>query len=137
VPKIPINPKSPSSLNGQPLVNLSPMDVKVALEFHAFNLIAKFSLLRPPIYLFKHHVNLLWGLNQPATVGLLDPKHILIHLHSPNDFSKSWSRESRRQSTVPAAPMDPGLHQMKRLKPFNNLASPSWSTSPMSKPSNP
>ncbi|GAV58508.1 DUF4283 domain-containing protein [Cephalotus follicularis] len=95
VPKIPINPKSPSSFNGKPLVNLSPQDVKLASEFHAFSLIAKFSLQRPPVDLFEHHVNSSWGLQQPATVGLLDPKHILIHLHSADDFSKAWSRESR------------------------------------------
>ncbi|GAV62717.1 DUF4283 domain-containing protein, partial [Cephalotus follicularis] len=75
--------------------NLSPQDVKLASEFHAFRLIAKFSLQRPPVDLFEHHVNSSWGLQKPATIGLLDPKHILIHLHSANDFSKAWSRESR------------------------------------------
>ncbi|GAV89823.1 DUF4283 domain-containing protein, partial [Cephalotus follicularis] len=35
------------------------------------------------------------GLIQPATVGLIDPKHILIHLQSEEDFSKAWSRESK------------------------------------------
>ncbi|GAV58257.1 DUF4283 domain-containing protein, partial [Cephalotus follicularis] len=95
IPKIPINPKSPFSLNGHPLVNLSPLDVKLALELDSLSLIAKFSLSRPPVDLFEHHVNSSWGLNQPATVGLHDPKHILIHLHSADDFAKAWSRESR------------------------------------------
>ncbi|GAV68596.1 DUF4283 domain-containing protein [Cephalotus follicularis] len=78
-----------------PLVNLSPHDVKLASDFHAYSLIAKFSLLRPPVDLFEHHINSSWGLIQPATVGLLDPKHILIHLHSAEDFAKAWSRESK------------------------------------------
>ncbi|GAV67197.1 DUF4283 domain-containing protein [Cephalotus follicularis] len=69
--------------------------MKLASDFHALSLIAKFSLSRRPIDLFEHHVNSSWGLNQLATIGLLDPKHILIHLHSPNDFSIAWSRESR------------------------------------------
>ncbi|GAV83168.1 DUF4283 domain-containing protein [Cephalotus follicularis] len=95
IPKIPINPKSPSSIHGKPLVNISPQDVKLASEFQAFSLIAKFSLQRPSVDLFEHHVNSSWGLNRPATVGLLDPKHILIQLHSAEDFAKAWSRESR------------------------------------------
>ncbi|GAV86595.1 DUF4283 domain-containing protein [Cephalotus follicularis] len=95
IPKIPINPKSPSSLHGKPLVNLSPHDVKLASEFHTFSLIAKFNLQRPPIDLFEHHVNSSWGLNLTATVGLLDPKHILIQVHSAEYFAKAWSRESR------------------------------------------
>ncbi|GAV67194.1 DUF4283 domain-containing protein [Cephalotus follicularis] len=78
-----------------PLVNLSPLDVKLVSEFHAFSLITKFSLLRPPVDLFESHINSSWGLLQPAIVGLLDPKHILIHLHSAEDFSKAWSRESK------------------------------------------
>ncbi|GAV79253.1 DUF4283 domain-containing protein [Cephalotus follicularis] len=78
-----------------PLVNLSPHDVKLASDFHAYSLIAKFSLLRPPVDLFEHHINSSWGLILPATVGLLDPKHILIHLHSAEDFAKAWSRESK------------------------------------------
>ncbi|GAV88914.1 DUF4283 domain-containing protein [Cephalotus follicularis] len=95
IPKIPINPKSPSSLHGKPLVNLSPQDVKLASLFHAFSLIANFRLQRPPVDLFEHHVNSSWGLNHPATEGLLDPKHILIQLHSAEDSAKAWSKESR------------------------------------------
>ncbi|GAV89819.1 DUF4283 domain-containing protein [Cephalotus follicularis] len=71
------------------------MEVKLALEFHTLCLIAKFSLLRPPVNLFEHHVNSTWGLNQPATIGLIDPKHILSHLQSEEDFAKAWSRESK------------------------------------------
>ncbi|GAV73203.1 DUF4283 domain-containing protein, partial [Cephalotus follicularis] len=92
---IPITSKSPSSLNDKPLVNLSPLDVKLASDYLAYSLIAKFSLLRPLVDLFEHHVNSSWGLKQPATIGLLDPKHILIHLHSAEDFAKAWSRESK------------------------------------------
>ncbi|GAV81198.1 DUF4283 domain-containing protein [Cephalotus follicularis] len=95
VPKISINPKSPSSFNGKPLVNLSPTEVKLASEFHSLSLIAKFSLLRPPVDLFEHHVNSTWGLQQPATVGLIDPKHFLIHLQSEDDFARAWSRETK------------------------------------------
>ncbi|GAV75627.1 DUF4283 domain-containing protein, partial [Cephalotus follicularis] len=95
VPKIPINPKSPCSLHGNPLMNLSPLDVKRASEFHSFSLVAKLGLLRHPVDLFEHHVNSLWGLSQPVTVGLIDPEHILIHLQSKEDFSKAWSRESK------------------------------------------
>ncbi|GAV89004.1 DUF4283 domain-containing protein [Cephalotus follicularis] len=71
------------------------MDVKLASEFHSYSLVAKFSLLRPPVDLFEHHVNSSWGLSQSATVGLIDPKHILIHLQSNEDFAKAWSRESK------------------------------------------
>ncbi|GAV92536.1 DUF4283 domain-containing protein [Cephalotus follicularis] len=71
------------------------MDVKLASEFHTLSLIAKFSLLRPPVDLFEHHVNSTWGLQQPATVGLIDPKHFLIHLQSEEDFARAWSRESK------------------------------------------
>ncbi|GAV67592.1 DUF4283 domain-containing protein [Cephalotus follicularis] len=95
VPKISINPKSPSSFNGKPLVNLSPPEVKLASEFHSLKLIAKFSLLRPPDDLFEHHVNSTWGLQQSATVSLIDPKHFLIHLQSEDDFARAWSRETK------------------------------------------
>ncbi|GAV67192.1 DUF4283 domain-containing protein, partial [Cephalotus follicularis] len=69
--------------------------MKLASAFHSLSLIAKFSLSIPPIDIFEHHVNSSWGLTHPATVGLIDPKHILIHLQSKDDFAKAWSRESR------------------------------------------
>ncbi|GAV77085.1 DUF4283 domain-containing protein [Cephalotus follicularis] len=71
------------------------MEVKLASELHSLSLIAKFSLLRPPVDVFEHHVNSTWGLQQPATVGLIDPKHFLIHLQSEDDFAIAWSRETK------------------------------------------
>ncbi|GAV66044.1 DUF4283 domain-containing protein, partial [Cephalotus follicularis] len=35
------------------------------------------------------------GLSKPATVGLLDHRHITIQLQSLDDLSLAWSRESR------------------------------------------
>ncbi|GAV88921.1 hypothetical protein CFOL_v3_32342 [Cephalotus follicularis] len=92
IPKIPLNPKSPSSINGKPLLNLSPTDFKLTAAYHSLNLIAKFSTSRPH---FEHHINTSWSLGLPAVVGLLDPKHICIHLQTKADFTTAWSRESR------------------------------------------
>lgn len=45
-------------------------------------------------WLFYFFSNTSWGLSQPAVVGLLDPRHVMIHLSSHEDMVKAWTRES-------------------------------------------
>ncbi|GAV60543.1 DUF4283 domain-containing protein [Cephalotus follicularis] len=75
--------------------SLLPFISQAAPAFTALTLLAKFASCVPSVNSFDHHINSTWGLSKPATVGLLDHRHITIQLQSLDDLSLAWSRESR------------------------------------------
>lgn len=48
----------------------------------------------PSVTAIRDHINASWGLSAPATVGLLDPRHVMIYLASQEDLVRAWSRDS-------------------------------------------
>ncbi|GAV89569.1 DUF4283 domain-containing protein, partial [Cephalotus follicularis] len=80
---------------GLPFISITPSDYQAASAFTTLTLLAKFSSCVPSVNSFDHHINSTWGLSKPATVGLLDHRHITIQLQSLDDLSPAWSRESR------------------------------------------
>lgn len=44
----------------------------------------------------RSHVHSAWGLTAPATIGLLDPRHVMIHLANQADFVTAWLRGSKK-----------------------------------------
>lgn len=92
LPEIAIANRPPSSVNGEPAFLISPVELSKANASFATTLVAKFSGGRPPLANIRRQVNTTWGLDKPATVGLLDARHVMIHLQSSSDLVKAWTR---------------------------------------------
>ncbi|GAY35505.1 hypothetical protein CUMW_016700 [Citrus unshiu] len=56
-------------------------------------LVGKFSFGRPPIDVIRKFFVAL-GLKGNCEISLLDPRHILIHLHLEEDYTRIWLRQS-------------------------------------------
>ncbi|GAV61328.1 DUF4283 domain-containing protein [Cephalotus follicularis] len=95
IPRIPLSSFSSSSLDGLPLISFSPSDYMAASAFNSLTLLARFARCVPPMNSFDLHINTTWGLSKPATVDLLNPRTISIHMQSQDDLSIAWSRISR------------------------------------------
>lgn len=91
LPSIDIPSRQPTKKNGCPAVILTSLELSRAEDQFKHTLVAKFSSGRPSINVIRHHVNTKWGLAQYAAVGLLDPRHVLIHLASHLDVVKANS----------------------------------------------
>ncbi|GAV89066.1 DUF4283 domain-containing protein [Cephalotus follicularis] len=94
IPPIPLSPISLTSFDGLPLLSISPSDYQAAASFTHLTLLAKFASNVPTVNAFDVEVNTTWGLSKPATVGLLDQRHIAIQFQSQEDLSAAWSSVS-------------------------------------------
>ncbi|GAV92213.1 DUF4283 domain-containing protein, partial [Cephalotus follicularis] len=94
IPPITLSPIHSSSLDGLPLISVSPADYQAAAAFHNLTLLARFASSAPSINSFDAHVNS-WGLSKPATVGFVDHRTFSIQLQDQVDLSIAWSRASR------------------------------------------
>lgn len=77
-------------------IESDPVEVSQAESQLQLTLVAKLSTGRPPVETILAHINSSWGFSSPATVGLLDPRHVMIHLANESDYVIAWARESNK-----------------------------------------
>lgn len=89
-PSIPLEP--PATHLVEPALFFSEEDIDNLASPFQFALIGKFSHGRPVLAEIRAAFES-FSLKSPYTIGLMDPRHILIHFNSEKDFLRVWLRE--------------------------------------------
>ena len=84
--------KSPSIHRGEPALFFSDEDIAALSSPFKFALIGKFSHGRPSLAVIKSTFET-FGLKAAFSIGLIDPKHVLIKFNHEDDYHKVWLRE--------------------------------------------
>ncbi|XP_052295304.1 uncharacterized protein LOC127901763 [Citrus sinensis] len=82
-----------STHRGEPAIFFSEEEINIMAAPFKLALVGKFSFGRPPIDVIRKFFVAL-GLKGNCEISLLDPRHILIHLHLEEDYTRIWLRQS-------------------------------------------
>lgn len=79
-------------MDATPLVVFSPVEVEQLNKQRRNTFIMKFSPGRHKLYEIRAHVAAEWHLAAPPVVGLMDRRHVTLHMESAADTQKALSR---------------------------------------------
>ncbi|XP_071939135.1 uncharacterized protein [Coffea arabica] len=82
---------TPSMHKGEPAILFSQDALDKLVAPYRFALVGKFSRRRPKLEDIRTFL-LKLDLREAVTVGLLDPRHVLLRFHNEADFHRCWSR---------------------------------------------
>lgn len=74
----------------------TPVEVEQLNKQRDNTLIMKFSAGRPKLYEIRAHIAAEWQLSSPPAVGLIDPRHVTLHMASAADTQKALSRPTNK-----------------------------------------
>lgn len=93
---VPLTNRPLSYVDNIPALLFTPLEVEQLNKQRENTLIMKFSAGRPSLQDIRSHIAAEWQLASPPAVGLLDPRHVTIHMGSFADTTRALSRNSNR-----------------------------------------
>ncbi|KAL9662640.1 hypothetical protein QQ045_027473 [Rhodiola kirilowii] len=95
-PTIQLAPRQYGLKDGKPVVWFTQAELQPRIQRLQHSLIAKFSAGRPQIDEVRRLMNQAWAMKEPAIIGAMDARHVLIILSSATEANRILSHPLRK-----------------------------------------
>lgn len=96
---VPLASRPITYVNNMPALILTSFEEDELRKQRENTLIMKFSAGMPNMYEIRCHIHSEWGLDQPPAVGVIDKRHITLHMASPADTKRALACTTNKIKT--------------------------------------